>query len=213
MQTARRNSRLLEVRLRPFGASARQPPHVVCVRLRLSMVRFTREVRLRPLRGLRRDRLRLTETRLPRRSSRKRERSLAGRQGFEPRYRGPESGSRASVRFGRLRFWPFFAPTLRSAPFDFGPLPCSLSHRVSAPLPSHSGLVVGPDLRSCSHLIYFVQEAASAAPRARWGQHGFQRHGDASATGEVGVIIGKEPGRLGVQLHRFALGYVRIEIE
>ena len=29
-------------------------------------------------------------TRLPRRSSAKRERSLAGRQGFEPRYRGPE---------------------------------------------------------------------------------------------------------------------------
>ena len=60
-----------------------------------------------------------------------RELNLAGRQGFEPRYRGPESGSRVSVRFDRLRFPRFLATTRRFGPVRLARLPCSLSHPVS----------------------------------------------------------------------------------
>jgi hypothetical protein len=56
---------------------------------------------------------------------------LAGRQGFEPRYRGPESGLPMSVRVGPLRFLRFFAPVVRSAPFRFATFVCSVSHCVS----------------------------------------------------------------------------------
>jgi hypothetical protein len=58
---------------------------------------------------------------------------VAGRQGFEPRYRGPESGARASVRFGRCSFRPFLSPRLRFASVRSAALACNVSHRVSPP--------------------------------------------------------------------------------
>jgi hypothetical protein len=56
---------------------------------------------------------------------------LAGRDGFEPPYRGPESSSRASVCFRTLCFGPFRSRCLRSASVHFGALSCSVSHCVS----------------------------------------------------------------------------------
>jgi hypothetical protein len=57
---------------------------------------------------------------------------MAGRQGFEPRYRGPESGVGILVDFDPLCFAPVLSdPPLLSAPFRFGALPRSLSLCVS----------------------------------------------------------------------------------
>jgi hypothetical protein len=58
---------------------------------------------------------------------------LARRQGFEPRYRGPESGARALLRFGPCGFRPFLSPRLRSASVCSAALPCNVSHCVSPP--------------------------------------------------------------------------------
>jgi hypothetical protein len=56
---------------------------------------------------------------------------LAGRQGFEPRYRGPESGSPISAGVDPHRFFGFLTPSVRFAPVGFAAFSRSLSHRVS----------------------------------------------------------------------------------
>jgi hypothetical protein len=70
---------------------------------------------------------------------------LAGRQGFEPRYRGPESGSPILVRFDPLRCVRFLAKYLRSAPVCFASFLCSLSHCVSLTPAVSRGFLFGTD--------------------------------------------------------------------
>ena len=53
---------------------------------------------------------------------------LAERQGFEPRYRGPESGAWITVGFGPLRFAPVFSI---SSSVCFPPFRCALVQSVS----------------------------------------------------------------------------------
>jgi len=58
---------------------------------------------------------------------------LAGRQGFEPRYRGPENRSRGLTRCCPCVFTPFFSPGPRSARSRFLGFLCSVSLCVSPP--------------------------------------------------------------------------------
>jgi hypothetical protein len=53
---------------------------------------------------------------------------MAGRQGFEPRYRGPESGAGIPVRFGSLWFAPV---SLITDSVRFGPCRCAPVQNVS----------------------------------------------------------------------------------
>ena len=96
---------------------------------------------------------------------------LAGKQGFEPRYRGPESGVGILVGFGPLRLFRFSRPPLRWASVRFGALPCSGSQSVSlsssvALTASPSSLTTGAVLRS-RHFRGDISEKVSIAPTDR----------------------------------------------
>ena len=69
---------------------------------------------------------------------------LAGRQGFEPRYRGPESGEWISVCFGPLCFAPVLSAT---ASVCFGPFRSAPVQSVSLCLTS-SAAGCGDHLRA-----------------------------------------------------------------